>query len=196
MGSEGTAESLWKGTACPLPRPLTDVGTEVSALLNVTSEGAEKPNTQACTVGRVPKAGRQHQRCPEDPLLVTAADGTGWPPYQLPPGAPLDPECGTFTELTTSDLFVLISLVFTSTRPGSHTHQSQTPSAERSTQEVQHASHPRDVNCKPPLPDPSCRHLPSHVPQEVACRAGWAAQRLVVTAGGHGQEVPAGTDAC
>lgn len=137
------------------------MGTEVSALLNVTSEGAEKPNTQACTVGRVPKAGRQHQRCPEDPLLVTAADGTGWPPYQLPPGAPLDPECGTFTELTTSDLFVLISLVFTSTRPGSHTHQSQTPSAERSTQEVQHASDPRDVNCKPPLPDPSCRHLPS-----------------------------------
>lgn len=102
------------------------------------------------------------------------------------------PECGTFTELTTSDLFVLISLGFTSTRPGSHTHQSQTPSAERSTQEVHHASDSRDVNCKTPLPDPSFQHLPSACAQQVACRAGWAAQRLVVTAGGQGQAMPAG----
>lgn len=71
------------------------------------------------------------------------------------------PECGTFTELTTSDLSVLISLVFTSTRPGSHTHQSRTPSAEGSTQEVHHASDPCDVNRKTLLPDPRCRHLPS-----------------------------------
>lgn len=102
------------------------------------------------------------------------------------------PECGTFTELTTFDLFVLISLVFTSTRPGSHTHQSQTPSAERSTREAHHAPTPEMETGQHRCLTPVAGTFLPHVPQRVACRAGWAAQRLVVTAGGQWQEMPAG----
>lgn len=93
------------------------------------------------------------------------------------------PECGTFTELTTFDLFVLISLVFTSTHPP----EPDTISGEKHTRSTSRPD-PRDGNRTTPPPDSSCRHLPS------ACApagglSGWlGSTRLVVTAGGQGQE--------